>query len=614
MTPGLNATPTSTELGSSDQQVGPAPILQLFDNDVVIRRRTESSDDKFTGFKDMSPKAQEVRTALLSLLPPQHDIGAILKCSTMWWSVWENNFPEVCDECRRSLRTGDSHCEAPMAPAEVAKMLVLLSIIVSQLPVEFNYASLRFPFDPHGFSVRCISEVERLIIHDDYFAATLPGIECQAILSKYYLNEGRPRKAWLVGRRAIEFGQLAGMHLSTSKAPRSGDILFARRLQIWCQLVSHDRFISLILGLPYSVSDGSYFPQAEMCLQSPKSVTDNFVLRLGIMAGKIVDRNQNSEQPSSSLTLSLEHDLEDMVKKTPAEWWETSSACRSGTDDGIHERNMIQFTYYMLRVLLYLPFIMKSSTDPKFEHYHAAAVEAAQNGLERYKTLRTATKPFLCKVCDFFAFMMTMLLAIHQLGCSMEPGGSTQEQENHHWGLVVEVATILRQVGTESNGAVAAESANVLDEICSCRGYQTSQGHALDQTCKITVPYFGTITVGPGKKLSDNYNADMFRFQGKPCTASKDPTQLCTPPISNPDASSTSQDTRTSDWATTQASDPGESWSQINMPTMPTVDLEVNPFPGFLDDMGEGMWPNLDMDLGLDQGWNVDWFGGPDLS
>ena len=563
----------------------------------------------------MSPKAQAARTALMALLPPPQDIAAIVEASSMWWEIWENNFPEICEKCRHSLRVGSRDSEPPMAPAEVAKILIFICIIISQLPLDFDYSSLDVPFNPQEFSNSCASEVDRLIISDDYFAATLPGIECHMIFTKYHMNEGRPRKAWLVNRRAIEFAQLSGMHLSTAKPPHPGDTLFERRLRTWCQMICNDRFISLILGLPYVVSDGALAPQVEMAVRRKASVLDTYMLQLGVIAGKIIDRNQDHDKLSLSSTMRLEQDLEDIEKQTPGYWWDPNT--HNTQDERYYERITMQFTHYTLRLIIHMPFMLKFSTDRKFQYCHSAAVESAQNGLQLYKILRTRVKPYFCKICDFFAFMMAMLLAIHLIGRSGEVVNSSKEQNRRDWALLSEITALLRHAGTESGGAVASESANILENIIRCHEDGRFSAQVWDQACKITVPYFGTITVGPGKKLHGIPNpisANSHDERYLPAS-SQYSEQLFTPSLSNagdPPPRSDDSAPNTGVMAS-QASYPIETWNQMGMPTMPTVDLEVNAFQGFLD-LEEDIWPNLDIDLSLDQGWNVDWLSGPALT
>ncbi|RJE25772.1 C6 finger domain protein [Aspergillus sclerotialis] len=584
----------TTEIETPDEHIGPAPVLQLFDNEYVSRTNgINSSHDKFTGSKDMSPKARAARTALMALLPPPQDIAAIVEASSMWWEIWENNFPEICENCRHSLKAGSRDCEPPMAPAEVAKILIFICIIISQLPLDFNYSSLDVPFNPEEFTNRCVSEVDRLIVSDDYFAATLPGIECQVIFSKYHMNEGRPRKAWLANRRAIGFAQLSGLHLSVAKPPHPGDTLFERRLRVWCQMICYDRYISLVLGLPYVIPEASFAPQVEMALRRNESILETYMLQLGVIAGKIIDRNQDHDKLSLSLTMDLEQCLDDIEKQTPGYWWDLNS--HNVKDERYYERIMMQFTHYTIRLMVHMPFMLKFSTNRKFQYCHAAAVESAQNGLQLYKLLRTGVKPYFCKISDFLAFMMAM----------------------RDWALLNEITDLLRHVGKESGGTVASESANILGNIIKrCHEDGRFSAQVWDQACKITVPYFGTITVGPGRLhgMPNPISADSHD-ETYSSMSSQYSEQLFTAPLSNAGDPPSRSDNSTPNTGVMapQPSYPVETWNQMSMPTMPTVDLEVNAFQGFWD-LGEDIWPNLDIDLSLDQGWNVDWVSGPALT
>ena len=56
---------------------------------------------------------------------------------------------------------------------------------------------------------------------------------------------------------------------------------------------------------------------------------------------------------------------------------------------------------------------------------------------------------------------------------------------------------------------------------------------------------------------------------------------------------------------------PDESWhSRSEVVANPHVGLELNAFSGLFDDFGQYMWPNRNIDLGLDQGWNLNWSDG----
>lgn len=591
-------------------------MLQLFDNYLVSRREDSSDNDKFAGVKDMSPKAQAVRAELLSVLPPVQDMNKIINASVHWF-VWQDHFPELFSREDRKLVVGDRCKETLIAPAEVGKALMCLCISAFHAPEEFDYQTLSEPFDPQAFYDRCVTSVDRLIVRDDDFAATLPGIECQMLLSKLHLTEGRLRKAWLVNRRAIEFAHLAGMYLST-KVPRPGDSLYERRLKIWCSLGTSDRSLSLILGLPYGIAEGFFLPQVEQRLNSNIAAPEAYLLRIGIISGHMVDRMQDPSNMSLEATMRLDQELQDSWKAMPNH---LTSADPSPGERREHylERVPLQFMLKLLRALLHLPLMLQSPHKPQFRPCHKIAIASAREGLLLYKVLRSTTKPYLCKMMDFLAFTLCMLLIVHLHGYSDESPDHSTEQDERDWGLVENIVEILRRAATEPGGSVAVESANILGAIFDTRGLKPDWNNMT--SCKITVPYFGTITVGAGTKFfkgSTNAKDQESNVSNKVGTEASCPEQHpClpyTPPISDPEGPSTTRTEALNGENLTPCLGPGypdESWLPRGEPsTNSFVGLEVNAFSGLFDDFGQYMWPNPNVDLGLDQGWNLNWYDG----
>ena len=235
------------------------------------------------------------------MLPPRHDLQKLIDEGSKLWCVWQESFPGIVS----ALDTAKEDQGSLVAPADVAKVLVCLSMGVIQAAPDFDLSRLQVPQEPQKFASRCTEAVDRLVVGDDDFAATLPGIECQILLCKCHSNEGRLRKAWLVNRRAIEFAHLAGMHLST-RVPRPSDTLFERRLKIWCSLATTDRYISLMLGLPYGVSHSYFLPQIEQRLNQTQYAAEQYMLRIGVITGRMIDRNQNPTDLCLETTLQLD--------------------------------------------------------------------------------------------------------------------------------------------------------------------------------------------------------------------------------------------------------------------------------------------------------------------
>lgn len=583
--------------------------MQLFDNYLLSRHEDSDSNDRFAGSKDTSPKARAVRAELVSLLPPSSDIRTVIAETSHLWCLWDEDFPELLARFDFPLELGES----TVAPAEIAKSVVCLAISVIHLLPEFSFSSLQQPFDPQEFSARCTAAVDRLVVRDDDFAATLPGIEAQMLLSKYHLNEGRLRKAWLINRRAIEFAHLAGMHLST-RTPRPSDTLFERRLRIWCSLNTADRSLSLILGLPYGVSESFFSPQVERRLDMGVSAPEQYLLRIGVITGHMVDRNQNSADMCLETTLRLDRELMDAWKALPNSFYGTAPGPNEEREQ-FHARIPLQFMPKVLRALLHMPFLLKYPHDQRFSFCHREAIQSARDALVLYKVLRSMTRSYLCQMIDFFAFTMSMLLIVHLHGHFDEPPASYQQQDEQDWKLVGEVIEILRQAATKRGGSVAAESANILGAIFHTRSQ--IRNWTSSATCKVTVPYFGTITVGAGTKLlrPNNREQDDTTPNSMPPAASSskpDPCPLYTPPMSDIDGSSTTHTMGTSNTRSpmlgTEAGYPIQPLPQGEDTSSTTLaGLESNTFTGLFDDFGQFTWPNPAVDLGLDYGWNLNW-------
>lgn len=582
----------------------------------MSRQEDSSNNDKFAGVQDMSPKAEAVRTELMSLLPPAEDINKIINAS-FHWLVWHDHLPELFDQHADILVFNENRCDNLVAPAEVAKALMCLCISAIHAPPEFDIGTLTVPFELQKFSDQCVEMVDRLIVRDDNFAATLPGIECQMLLHRVHLTDGRLRKGWLVIRRAIEFAQLAGMHLST-KVPRPSDSFYERRLKIWCSLATSDRFLSLILGLPYGISDQFFLPQMEQRLNSDLSAPEEYLLRIGSITGHMVDRNQDPSKMTLTATLRLDQELQDSWESMPSHF-QAAEPCQDEKREHYVERVPLQFMFKLLRALLHLPLMLQSLHKPQFRPCHTIAIQSAREGLVLYKVLRSNVKPYLCKMIDFMAFTLCLLLIIHLHGYSDEDPDQNKEQDEKDWDMVKKVIEILRQAATELGGSVAAESANILGAIHDSKDLK--QDWSCISSCKITVPYFGTITVGAGTKFSKG------RLKGKKQTSvvsgttgtetscpGQCPSQLYTPPMSDPESAPTANSNVLDGASLTPTMAPGypdESWlSRSETGTNPHVGLELNAFSGLFDDFGQYMWPNHNVDLGLDQGWNLNWSDG----
>ena len=55
---------------------------------------------------------------------------------------------------------------------------------------------------------RYIEAVDRWVLSDDEYAASLEGMECLILKSKWFADVGQPRRAWISHRKGLMYAQL----------------------------------------------------------------------------------------------------------------------------------------------------------------------------------------------------------------------------------------------------------------------------------------------------------------------------------------------------------------------------------------------------------------------
>ena len=516
-------------------RVDGAPVLSLFDNAVFSRRE----EDPQQPTAPQHNKSRAIIQALKSLLPSASDLEKILDAAAQWWDIWKKMFPFIGDPRISTLKESVSHSLRSDKPAEVAKILLCIAISMDQLPYDFEYKQLNLTMSARNLMEQYISTVDRLICQDEEIAATLDGIECMVLQGKYQINLGRPRRAWLLFRRAVGFAQLLGLHRSLG--PLKGDLSPEVRRQqgLWFHLCQSDHYLALLLGLPYSIDPKFMQPPKEFLEGDDCGAGESYLLKVNPVVAKIVDRNQSPQNMPFSATLRIDAELEEITHTLSANFWSKDFAQAKSIQD-YYDRLIAQFFHHQIRQFLHLPFMLKSAADKRYQYSHTAALESSREMAVLYRLLRSeqSVGPLVCKLVDFQAFTAAMLLLLNQLGYSQSHQNndasqeiSTSERDNEDWELVYATIAILNRASLEAGGIVAAQSAKALKMIAKARhGCDADDG----DTCKISIPYFGTITIGAGK----NFKMPKTATPVAAFRSATSPAQLPTPPCSFGTASS----------------------------------------------------------------------------
>ena len=345
-----------------------------------------------------------------------------------------------------------------------------------------------------------MSIIDQLIIADDEYGGSCDGLELIILVAKTYVNLGQPRKGWLLIRRGISLAQLVGIHpdrrLMTDKSGASME----RLENAWWSLYMVDRYISLLLGLPYALSDG---PAVKKASDSCTDPTSQYQRKIAMIVGDVIDRNQESSGPSLPLTLEIDQKMEDAARIMTDDWWSIDSAL-SSQSISIEEsfgRKGTQLWHFQIKAFLHLPFMLQSATDRRYEYNRHACLDAARQMIHRYHLFRLDDKGayFTCKVMDFQVFNAVVLLLLGLLGY----GGTSTRSDGEDLRLVDTTLNILRGASlAEPDDAMLSQSVEAIETLAAYHSDSFAvNGQKAGRDRKIIIPYFGTINISPGSRF-----------------------------------------------------------------------------------------------------------------
>lgn len=186
------------------------------------------------------PKLDRVRQTLIDVLPSQRDANLIYKNSGCWLLIRAmtsrtethafdygvtSKLPPIFDPGEIS----EKH------PTIIARTILYLALCLQQLNPDFDVNQLHLRQSVEARIERYITIVSGLVTSDDELVSTVEGLECLSLQGLYHINAGSPRRAWLTFRRALNVGQLMGIHMRSTRIPGGREL--------WFQIVRADRYL-----------------------------------------------------------------------------------------------------------------------------------------------------------------------------------------------------------------------------------------------------------------------------------------------------------------------------------------------------------------------------------
>ena len=237
----------------------------MFDN-AILSRHDESGKRNGPASSPVprrDHKIDKLRKTLMSHFPSPGLEAQILKDS-YWWGPWHDVFPGIfgVDGSSTSIREFVTSTKASGNVQQIAQALLCMIWTVQESKGFESYShdhkatntawgSSKSECGRHIEKV--IKLVDKLMLADDELASSIEAVECMILLAKYDSNKGRIRSSWLRSRRGLLLGQLLGLHRRASGRTSEDS---QRRETVWRALYQGDRFMSLMLGLPYGAQRG----------------------------------------------------------------------------------------------------------------------------------------------------------------------------------------------------------------------------------------------------------------------------------------------------------------------------------------------------------------------
>jgi hypothetical protein len=136
-------------------------------------------------------KRERARQGLLATLPPWDQLQRLFSSNGDWWQTWRRK----CSGTSSPEQTLAQFASKALAEGNIGAIgIVVLSVGICNADED----------DVEKY----IEAVDRFVMFDDEYAATLEGMECLILKSKWYADVGQPRRAWISYRKGLMYAQL----------------------------------------------------------------------------------------------------------------------------------------------------------------------------------------------------------------------------------------------------------------------------------------------------------------------------------------------------------------------------------------------------------------------
>ncbi|KAL2835426.1 hypothetical protein BJY01DRAFT_238849 [Aspergillus pseudoustus] len=426
-------------------------------------------------------------------IPADREVAEIFATRSRWWSTKRRSFGLAWgDGGDRTLTHFATHAVLSENPSLLGNLLLCFALST-------------------GDFGRYLVPVERWILSDALHCSTVYDFQCLMGLGVCFLSDMQPRRAWMVYRNANALLQLNGIHRSQQRS-QSLDLIF------W-ELFGADRWVSMLIGLPYSIPDTlCYLPILPIDRSDPCTFHHRHMI---LLSGRVIDCLQSPSGLSRSAIIKVDEDINRVTAQLPPNYVDMTHIAACPEPDERIARLYRVAELNQLKTLLYLPLFLQQCDpgqhqqpeDPLAHYGRTACVGSARSLLEAYLALydidpAAAAVDNCMKLTSFTAFSAAVVLFLNILA---QAHSNTEGVADWSSVLGADMASIYRTAS-----AFEASSEGRPSSLCGqCQTALTdlisaSQTLGRGESRQIRVPYFGVV------KMVRSENRDSVTSNDQP--------------------------------------------------------------------------------------------------
>ncbi|CAI7576302.1 unnamed protein product [Penicillium viridicatum] len=424
---------------------------------------------------------------------------------------------------QNGLKSPDSLLEIPSPsshPVLIARHMLYIATFLQHLGPNSLRAINCLPESLPALMERLAGTVINSVTTNDEFFGSIEGLECVMMESMYYHNGGNLRRSWIANRRAMAIAQMMNLHQSQSRAKYKVLDPKAKTYPqfMWFRIVSLDRNLCLMLGLTQGSFDRSMATGTAFRDDTPMGRLERMHCTL---ASRILERNESDPCANDfALTQNLDLELQKAARSMPSRWWLMPNL-DSVTDDPQAlfldmGRLFNQLYHYNLLIQLHLPYMLRSSSEPKYEYSRMTYVNASREVLSRFIMFRGYNRNnFCCRTVDFFALMagITLLLAHLDSHRFSQASNLLAHQYLSDRAMIEQAQVNMEQISCVNGDTLSAQSADLLHRLLAIDSetadgvstesvsVQTPESAVLQSrendngVVLVQIPYFGIVRI-----------------------------------------------------------------------------------------------------------------------